>query len=93
MAGPGFLHKKNRKKYTPGRSSGAPRKYPENTEKIPKTGIFGISGVFCRYFRGILGVFSGTPEFRAGGVFFSVFFVEIPGRAISTGSVAGRGVN
>ena len=71
------------KNYPPGRNSGTPTKYPKNTEKIPKIRIFGIFRVFFWYFRGILGVNSGSPEFRAGGYFFGVFFVEIPGRAIS----------
>ena len=55
---------------------------PQNTGKIPKMRILGILGVFLRYFRGILGVNSGSPEFRAGGI-FSVFFVDILGRAIA----------
>ena len=45
----------------------------ENTPKIPKMGIFGTLGVFFRYFRGILGANSGTPEFRAWGYFFGIF--------------------
>ena len=45
---------------------------------------------FSRYFRGILGVNSGSPDFRAKG-YFSAFFVEIP-VGPSRGSVAGRGV-
>ena len=61
------------KKYPSGRNSGTPRKYPKNTEKIPKMRIFGILGVFFRYFQGILGVNSGSPEFRAGGYFFGIF--------------------
>ena len=44
--------------------------FPKNTQKIARFG-------------GILGVNSGSPEFRAGVYFFAVFFVEIPGRAIS----------
>ena len=48
--------------------------------------IFGLLGVFFRYFRGILGVNSGSPEFRAGGHFSWKFRVG-PFR----GSVAGRG--
>ena len=61
------------KKYPPGRNSGTPRKYPQNAEKIPKMRIFGILGVFFGYFQGILGVNSGSPEFRAGGYFFGIF--------------------
>ena len=70
--------RKIQKKYPSGRNSGTPRKYPKNTEKIPKVRILGTLGVFFWYFRGILGVNSGSPEFRAGG-----YFLEIPGRAIS----------
>ena len=44
-------------------------------------GIFGYCfGIFEVYNR-ILGVFPGSPEFQ-GGWYFSVFFVEILGRAI-----------
>ena len=75
---------KNTEKNTPARNSGTPREYPKNTPKIPKMRIFGILGVFLGYsLGGILGINSGSPEFRAGGVFFSVFFVEVPARAIS----------
>ena len=49
--------------------------FAQNTLKIPKNAHFGIFSVF-------LGYFLGVPEFRPGG-YFSVFFVEIPGRAIS----------
>ena len=35
--------------------------------------IFGILGVLLRYFRGILGLNSGSPEIRAGGYFFDIF--------------------
>ena len=56
------------KKYPPGRNA-RPRKYPQNIEKLPKTGIFGILG----YFRGILGFNSGSPEFQAGGYLFQYF--------------------
>ena len=75
-------------KYPPARNSGTPRKHPKNTEKIPKMRIFGNLGVFFRYFRGILGINSGSPEFRAGGIFsvFSWKFRVGPFR----GSVAGR---
>ena len=53
-------------------------KYPENTKKYPR------NTKKCAFwlFFGIFGVFLGAPEFRPGGL-FSVFFVEIPGRAIS----------
>ena len=51
------------------------------TRKIPQVGVFGISGVFFWYLGGLFGVFSGGPEFRAGGI-VSAFFVEIPGPAI-----------
>ena len=83
MADPEFP-RKIPKKYPSDRNSGTPRKYRKNTEKIPKKyrkntekipkmRIFGILGVFFRYFRGILGVNSGSPEFPAGGYFFGIF--------------------
>ena len=89
MARPG-ISTKNTEKIPPGPKFWTPRIYPQNTEKIPKMRIFGILGVFFRYFRGILGVNSGSPEFRPGGVFFRYFswkFWVGPSR----GSVAGRG--
>ena len=47
---------------------------PKTKKKIPKMRIFGILGVFFfRYFRGILGSNSGSPEFRAAGYFFGIF--------------------
>ena len=68
----------------PGRNSGTQRKYSKNTAKYPKTVTFGgiLAGAFFRYFRGILGVNSGSPEFRGGGGIFQAFLVETPGRAI-----------
>ena len=60
-----------------------PKKTPPNyrKKKLPKTVIF---SVFSRYFQGFLGGKFWSPEFRAGFFFFffSVFFVEIRGRAI-----------
>ena len=56
-----------------------PKKYRKNTEKIPPKYQKCPFGVFSRYFRGI---FLGFQNFGAGGI-FSIFFVEIPGRAIS----------
>ena len=54
--------------------------YPKNTEK---RAFLVFWGYFFGIFWGILGVNSGSPEFRAEGYFFLVFFVEIPGGAIS----------
>ena len=74
-----------------------PKNTPEIPKKIPKMGILGILGVFFRYFRGILGEILGVQNFGPGGI-FSVFFVEIPGRAISglcsrSGRSQKKGVN
>ena len=81
---------KNTEKVPPGPKFWTPRIYPQKYPKIHKTRIFGISGVFFWYFRGIWGINSGSPEFRAGGCFFGIFlkFRVGPFR----GSVAGRGV-
>ena len=69
-------------KYPPARNSGLPeftpkiaRKYRKNDPKIEKMGIL----VFWGYFFGIFLVFQ---NFGPRGIFL-VFFVEIPGRAIS----------
>ena len=78
MVRPG-IYTKNAEKNTPQAETLNPKKIPPKTRK-PKMDIFGIFGVCFRYFQGIFGVNSGSPEFRAG---VSVFFVEIPGRAIS----------
>ena len=71
-----------------------PKKYPraeilepqENTPKIPKKYQNAHFLIFLGYFFGIFGVFwgeiLGVQNFGPGGI-FSVFFVEIPGRAIS----------
>ena len=75
------------KKYSLGRCSRTPTRYLQNTDKIPKTGIC----VFRGYFFDILGVFSGSADISAGGVFFRYFsgsFRVQPSR----GSVASRGV-
>ena len=53
--------------------------------------VFGILGVFFQYFRGILGYFLGSPEFRAGGYFFGIFSWKFRVGQFR-GSVAGRGV-
>ena len=79
------FHEKYRKKYPPARNSGTPRKYRKNTTEIPKMRIFGILGVFFRYFRAIFGVNSGRGYFFR---YFSWKFRVGPFR----GSVAGRGV-
>ena len=69
--GPTRNFHKNTEEVTPrGRNSGTPRKYPQNTDKIPQNGLLWYLGIF---FRGILGVFSGSPEFRPRGVFFRHF--------------------
>ena len=83
MAQPGNFHKKYRKNTPRAEILKTPRKYPQGTEKIPKMGIFGILGVFFRYFRGILGVNSGIPRIAGRGK------LRV---GPSRGSVAGRGV-
>ena len=71
------------KKYPPDRNSGTPRKHPQNTEKIPRKYAFSVfSGYFFGIFRVFWGYFLGFQNFGPGDI-FSVFFVEIPGRAIS----------
>ena len=72
------FHEKYRKKYPLARNSGL----PEFTPKIPKKHPQNTKNAHFWYFFGILGYFLGVPDFRPGG-FFSAFFVEIPGRAIS----------
>ena len=57
----------------PGPKFRNPPKYPENTERIPQTGFFWYFGGILGAFWGILGVNSGSPEFRAGGYFFGIF--------------------
>ena len=62
------------KKYPPGPKFWTPKKIPQRYQKNTKNAhFFGILGVFFRYFRGIFGVNSGSPEFRAGGHFFGIF--------------------
>ena len=58
---------------------------PKIPKKIPQTGIFGISGVFFRHFRG---VFSRGSRISARGASLLWTFRVGPSR----GSVAGRGV-
>ena len=60
-------------------SQNLPPKCPENTEKIPPKYQKCTFLVFSRYFWGI---FLGFQNFGPRGIFL-VFFVEIPGRAIS----------
>ena len=72
MARPG-ISTKYTEKIAPRPKFWNPKKIPQNTPKIPKTVIFGILGVFFRYFWGIFRVNSGSPEFQAGGYFFGIF--------------------
>ena len=80
---PDGISAKNAKKNTPRPeildSQNLPPKYLENTEKIPPKYQ---KCVFWGYFSVFWGYFPGVPEFQPGAI-FSVFFVEIPGRAIS----------
>ena len=79
------------KKYPRGRNSGTPRKYPENTEKIPQNRHFWYFWGIFRYFRGILGGRFWESRISGRGVFLRYFswkFRVGPSR----GSVAGRGV-
>ena len=75
MARPG-ISTKNTEKIPPGPEFWTPGKYPE---KIPKKMQKRPFLVFFRYF---FGVFFRFQNFRPGAI-FSVFFVEIPHRAIS----------
>ena len=51
-----------------------PKKIPPKYRKNTKNAHFWyFGGMFFRYFRGILGVNSGSPEFRAAGYFFGIF--------------------
>ena len=64
---------------------------PKHRKTTENTHFWYFRGIF-RYFRGILGVNSGSPEFRAGGViFFSIFSWKFPVGPFR-GSVAGRSV-
>ena len=79
------------KKYPPARNSGTPRKYPKNTEKMPKMRILGYFGVFFSIFSGYFGGKFWECRISGRGVFFRHFswkFRVGPFR----GSVAGRGV-
>ena len=86
MARPG-ISKKNSEKIPPGPKFWKPKKTPPKYRKNTKNGQLFI---FKNYFGGILSVFWGyLGEFwesrtlgRGGGI-SPVFFVEIPGRAIS----------
>ena len=82
MARPG-ISTKNTEKIPPGPKFWTPRIYPQNTPKIPKKYPQNTPNAHFWYFIGILGVFSWGSRISAQGVFFSVFFVEIPGGAIS----------
>ena len=81
MARPG-ISMKNTEKIPLGQEFWSPKKIPQKYRKNTKNAYFwhfvGIFSVFSGYFGGKF----WSPEFRAGGI-FSVFFVEIPGRAIS----------
>ena len=71
------------KKIPPGPKFWTPRIYPQNTPKIPKKYPENTENAYFGIFSVFLGYFLGVPEFRPAGGIFSVFFVEIPGRAIS----------
>ena len=88
MARPGISTKNDEKKKNPGRDSGSPRKtekkYPP---KVRKMVIFGILGIFFRYFRGKF----WESRILGRGVFFRHFswkFRVGPSRDF----VEGRGV-
>ena len=61
------LHALRTQKYLLGRKFWKHEKIPPKYRKNTQMGIFGILGVF---FRGILGVTSGSPVFWPGGYFF-----------------------
>ena len=65
------------------RKNAPPWNPKKTTPKIPKKTTRNWF-FFSRYF-GFWGLNSGSPEFRAGGSFFSVFFVEIPGQQLGRG--------
>ena len=83
MARAGIFHEKYRKNTPRAEILEYPENTKKNTEQIPKMRIL----VFWGYFWGIFGVFWGSilgvRNFGPGVYFFSVFFVEIPARAIS----------
>ena len=79
MARPG-ISTKNTEKIPLGPKFWNFKKIPQKYQKNTKNAHFWYFGAFFRYFRGILGVNSGS--FGPRGI-FSVFFMEIPGRAIS----------
>ena len=74
---------KNTEKIPPGPNSGTPRKYPQNTPKMTKLRIFGILGGIFWVFSGYFGGKFWESRISGRVFFFSVFFVEIPGRATS----------
>ena len=65
------------------------KKIPKMLEKYPQRAFWYV-GRFFWYFRGVLGVFSGGPEFRAQGGTFSVVCMGIPGAAILGFSTSNR---
>ena len=75
------FHEKYRKN-TPRAEILEPQENTPKYRKNTKNAHFWYFGAIFSVFSGYFGVISGSPEFRAGGI-FSVFFVEIPGRAIS----------
>ena len=90
MARPG-ISTKNTEKIPPGPKFWNPKKYPQNTPKIPKKKPENTENAYFWYFFGILGVFFWGSRISARGVFFRYFswkFRVGPFR----GSVAGRGV-
>ena len=74
---------KNTEKILPGPKFWTPRIYLQNTPKIPKKYPKNTKNAHFGYFFGVFsGYFLGVQNF-APERFFWVFFVEIPGRAIS----------
>ena len=75
----GIIREKYRQK---GRNSGIPRKYPKMPKNTQTGHFWYFGGVFFGILGLLFGVHSGSPEFRALGVFFG-FFRGNSGRAIS----------
>ena len=68
------FHEKYQRKYPPRPKFWNPKKIPPKYRENTKNNHFWcFQRIFLRYFQGILGVNSGSPEFRAGGYFFGIF--------------------